>query len=239
MIENVQSLSEEQYALERRKGLGASDASVFLDLMTKFKKDTAGLIQEKCRTYITEEEKEIGMKESVRKGHDLEDLILTKAAKLLGIEKPLKPKHMYQITDAPYLTVNFDGVSFIEDGGYYIPVESKFVTPYGDKYYNRSCAVLREFPDGKQRPVHSATYDPKDHVDMITAKAATVGIPPYYYPQVTQQILALNAPYGYLVALHDKGWELCVYKVMRDEDTIKHLKIKGFQTMEKIKRAKQ
>jgi predicted phage-related endonuclease len=235
---NIQSVSNEEYALIRRGGLGATDTSVMLGLMTKFGKDIPGLITEKLRTELSEEEKKISMLESVRKGRDLEDLILTKFAGLHNCEKPMKPAHMYKISKFPYLTVNFDGV--FSENEHYVPVECKFVTPYGERNYNRNNAYEREFPEIKMKTKDAPTSYIKDDVkSMCEYRAAKVGIPAYYYAQVQHQLLALDSPYGYLAALHDKHWELVIYKIMRDDEVIDKIKIVGYQTHEKILKNKK
>ena len=233
LIEDVAALSDEDYALARRQGLGASDSSVLLGC-NPYKK-IEQLIIEKRSKHITDEERAIKTKEAVRKGFDLEPLILSKYAKLMETDEPTKPKAMYQINDAPYLTINFDGVGkVLNDYGdveYLIPVECKFVTIYGDKYYNRKHAFKREFGEStlcrKCRPY-------TDTFDRIKAKAEQIGIPPYYYTQVQQQIHGLNAPFGYLCALHDKGWETVVYMVPRDEECISAIKIYGAKAWQQI-----
>ena len=227
LIENVQALEEDEYALARRKGLGASDSSILLGVNPY--KDINKLIIEKRSTVITSEERAIKNKEAVRKGYDLEPLILQKFNTLSGKGIPSKPQSMYQITDAPYLTINFDGV--IMENGLLIPTEAKFVTPYGDKYYNRKNALLRENGECK---IHKCTTLFSNITDRIKAKAEAVGIPPYYYTQVQQQIYSLNAPYGYLVALHDKGWECVVYYIPRDEECISEIKIQGFKAWQQV-----
>ena len=241
-FENIQSVPEEEYAMIRRNGLGASDSSVMLGLMTKFNKNTQGLIEEKLRTFITDEEKEIGKKDSVRMGKDLEDLNLQKFGKLHGYEKPVKPQHMYSVNDFEYLTVNFDGV--LLEKGVYIPVECKFVTTYGDKGYNRDFSFEREFQTLQSERWESRVNNPLVQPrigglgvsDLCRVRADFYGIPSYYYSQLQQQMLALDSPYGYLSALHQKGWELVVYKVPRDEKVIAAIKIEGYKVWEQIKR---
>lgn len=202
--------------------------------MAIFNKDTDGLILEKCSTGISDEEKEIGMKDSVRKGKDLEDLILDKFAKVHKCEKPIKPQHMYQITSAPFLTVNFDGV--MREDGYLIPVECKFVTTYGNKHYNPLYAYEREY--GETVPPPPAMYIHNSALDACQVISATRGIPAYYFAQLQQQMLALEAPYGYLTALHDKGWELCIYKVMRNEMVQTEIIKLGYKAWTKIEAIK-
>ena len=229
LVENISDLSDEEYALARRKGLGASDSSILLGV-NPYKKQS-DLIMQKRSKVITEEEREIKMKDAVRKGFDLEPLILQKYVALTGDIEPIKPTSMYQIADTPCLTINFDGVGHTDNN--LIPIECKFVTTYGDKYYNRNNAFKREFGEcALQRQCRAYT----DKVDRIKAKADACGIPPYYYTQVQQQIYGLDAPFGYLVALHDKGWETVLYFIPRDEECINQIKIAGAKTWMKIDR---
>lgn len=232
LVNDVDILSDDEYALIRRQGLGASDSSVILGCNPY--KQVDQLIIEKRSKEITDEERAIKQKEAVRKGFDLEPLILSKFSKLMDTELPLKPKAMYQINDTPYLTINFDGVLYInptESIHELIPVECKFVTIYGDKYYNRKHAFKREFGDCL---IHRNTRPYLDILDRIKAKAELVGIPPYYYTQVQQQIYGLNSSYGYLAALHDKGWELVVYLVPRDDECITAIKTYGAKVWQQI-----
>ena len=231
MVENVQALSDDEYALARRKGLGASDSSILLGVNPY--KQKSDLIVEKRSTIITEEERAIKMKDAVRKGFDLEPLILQKYVKLTGDVEPIKPTAMYQITNTPCLTINFDGVTFTKDTDdpYLIPVECKFVTTYGDKYYNKEHALKREFGECSLVKTCRAYTDA---VDRIKAKAEQIGIPPYYYTQVQQQMYGLGSPFGYLCALHDKGWETVLYFIPRDEDCIRDIIISGVKLWTKI-----
>ena len=227
LVEDVSALSDEDYALARRQGLGASDSSILLGVNPYKKK--SDLIIEKRSKIITDEERAIKMKDAVRKGFDLEPLILQKYVKLTGKVEPIKPTSMYKINMTPCLTINFDGVSYVDEQ--LIPVEAKFVTTYGDKYYNRNNAFMRELGEcSLQRTCRAYT----DSVDRIIAKAEACGIPPYYYTQVQQQIYGLGSPFGYLCALHDKGWETVVYFIPRDEECIRDIIISGTKTWIKV-----
>lgn len=227
LIENIADLSDDEYALARRKGFGASDSSVLLGVNPY--KQKHDLIVEKRSTIITEAERAIKMKDAVRKGFDLEPLILQKYVKLTGKPEPIKPTAMYQIKETPCLTINFDGVGYVDD--YLIPVEAKFVTTYGDKYYNREHAFMREFGECS---LHRNCRAYTDSIDRIKAKAEACGIPPYYYTQVQQQMYGLGSPFGYLVALHDKGWETVVYFIPRDEECIRNIIISSTKTWIKV-----
>lgn len=230
VVPDILSLPDEEYALLRRQGLGASDASVYLGLQSKWK-TKANLIAEKQRTELTDEERAIGQKEVVRKGKDLEPLILNKAASMLGAAVT-KPTAMFKIKEYPYLTINFDGVMDTVDGP--IPVEAKFVSQYGDKYYNREHAYMREF--GKLNPDNTLHKFPIQFIEYCEEQAQIIGIPAYYYAQVQQQMLGLGSSYGYLSALHDKGWELCIYRVPRDETVIRQIIMQGYSTWNLIQK---
>lgn len=234
LIEDIQALTDDDYALARRASLGASDSSIILGVNPY--KNKNDLIVEKRSKRITDAEREIKLKDAVRKGFDLEPLILQKYAKLMECDEPTKPIAMYQIKDTPCLTINFDGVQLLTDdtkGDYLIPVEAKFVTTYGDKYYKRDNAYKREIGDCA---LHRNCRAYTDKQDRIKAKAEAVGIPPYYYTQVQQQMYGLGAPFAYLVALHDKGWETVVYFIPRDEDCIHDIIIEGTKTWMRIQK---
>ncbi len=237
LVPNVSALSEDEYALARRQGLGASDASVFLGLQSKWR-TTDDLIIEKSSKDITDAERAVGKKDVVRKGRDLEPLNMAKFTALTGI-KLHKPEHMYAIKDSEYLTVNYDGVAEIKQ--LLIPVECKFVSIYGDKYYTRAHACVRESMD-TGRSALPAIIPPvvqyNSNIEIhCTAQADLYGIPPYYYAQLQQQMLGLQAPYGYLSALHDKGWELCVYgPIPFDPVVAQTIKVEGFKVWQRILR---
>ena len=235
LVENIQAISDDEYALERRKGLGASDSSVILGLNPY--KTREDLIIEKRSPTISDTERAIKTKDAVRKGFDLEPIILQKFGKLMECDTPIKPPSMYQITATPCLTINFDGIHIMytdeQTVDYLIPVEAKFVTTYGDKYYNREHAFKREIGDCI---LHKNCRAYGDSIDRIKAKSEAVGIPPYYYTQVQQQMYGLGSPFGYLVALHDKGWETVVYFVPRDEECIRNIIVAGTKTWIKVQR---
>ena len=108
----------------RRMGFGGSDSSIVLGV-NPFTEQSE-LINQKLSVVVTDAERAVGEKESVRKGADLEPLILQKFEQWSGFET-YKPDAMYQLTKHPQLTVNFDGI--IELQKLYIPVEAKYVSP--------------------------------------------------------------------------------------------------------------
>lgn len=222
-VENVQALPNEEYALARKDGFGASDASVLLGV--NLYKDLDVLLREKRNKFLTDEEKAVGDKPAVRKGRDLEEIILKKAEKALGI--PLeKPKDMYRFKEHPALTINFDGVGVID--GIKIPVEAKLVTKWGEKYYNKD--ISPHIANLINMTTRHATIE--GHIKFM---ADQFGIPAYYYAQVQQEIAALDAPYGYLAAMFDDSWTLKLYKIMRDDFVISKIYVIAEDLFPKIK----
>lgn len=219
VIEDVQSMSHEDYAIARKDGFGASDSSVLLGV--NLYKKMEDLIKEKKFKFITEEEEEVGKKPIVRKGYDLEPLILDKAEELLGT-KLYKPKNMYGFKKCKGLNVNYDGVCLIDDK--LIPVEAKLVSKYGEKYYIPSEKIKNTIKFINMRIENGSLQD------HIKAKAQAFGIPAYYYTQVQQEIAGLDAPYGYLVAQFDESWQTHLYLIKRDDYVITKL----FETAERF-----
>lgn len=203
-VEHIDQVSEEEYAMLRKESFGGSDSSILCGV--NLYKTLNQLIKEKNCKYITDEEKEVGNKAIVRKGKDLEPIILDKAAQELGIEIN-KPTAMFEFKEAPILTLNYDGVA--EENQVLIPIEAKLVSKYGEKYYNKD----KTLEENKE-------VDMKIEGDSLEAhikrKALRIGIPAYYYTQVQQEIMGLNAPYGYLAVLFDDSWTFKLYLVKAD-----------------------
>ncbi len=139
-VKNIDQVSKEEFTQLRRIGFGGSDSSVLVGV-NPFS-SIPELIQSKVRTELSEEEKAIGQLASVRKGNDLEPLIISKATEILETEV-FKPPHMYRFKEYPYLTMNFDGVTDI-DGKQYVPVEIKVCTYKGEKHYNKFKSIFDE-----------------------------------------------------------------------------------------------
>lgn len=203
-VEHIDQVSEEEYAMLRKESFGGSDSSILCGV--NLYKTLNQLIKEKNCKYITDEEKEVGNKAIVRKGKDLEPIILDKAAQELGI-KINKPTAMFEFKEEPILTLNYDGVA--EENQVLIPIEAKLVSKYGEKYYNKD----KTLEENKE-------VDMKIEGDSLEAhikrKALRIGIPAYYYTQVQQEIMGLNAPYGYLAVLFDDSWTFKLYLVKAD-----------------------
>ena len=225
-IANIDQYPNEQYALLRKNGLGTSDSSIVLGVNPYTSK--SDLIAEKCRNYLTEEELEVGTKSAVRKGRELEPLIIHKHSQVMG-RRIIKPTDMYRHKDYPFIKFNFDGVIdklYNEDGTYqYIPDEIKVVTIYGMKHYQPKKATFSEFAGWELLPPH---YEKEDV--GIEQKAAMYGIPPYYYTQLQQQIFGLNAPYGFLTVMFEKDWQIHSWFVWRDQKVINQLIMEDAKT---------
>lgn len=224
-IANIDQYPNEQYALLRKQGLGTSDSSGVLGVNPYTTRNE--LIAEKARNYLTEEEKAVGDLTAVKKGRDLEPLIIEKSERILQYDIT-KPIDMYRHVEYPWIKFNFDGV--LNDVAQYIPVEIKVVTAKGEKHYNRNLALFDE-------RVGAWNVQPLDHSqsnNSIETKAGQYGIPPYYYTQLQQQIMGLDAPYGYLSVLFDNSWDVVVFFVWRDEKVINALITEGYKTWDAV-----
>lgn len=226
----IDQLPNEEYALLRKNGFGCSDSSILTNVNPyKTKED---LIAEKCRTYLTDEEKAIGEQSAVKKGRDLEPFIIQKYSQMIQ-KRIIKPTDMYRHKTFPFLTVNFDGVMIIPDESnnpIYIPDEIKVCTVYGAKHYDRTKAFFRETCGYRNiEDTHLA-----DMNASIIEKAARYGIPPYYYTQLQMEMFHLDAPYGYLTVLFEKEWEICTWMVWKDEKTQHEVIIEGMKAWDKV-----
>ena len=225
-IANIDQYPNEQYALLRKNGLGTSDSSIVLGVNPYTSKND--LINEKCRNYLTDEELEVGTKSAVRKGRELEPLIIHKHSQIME-RRIIKPTDMYRHKDYPFIKFNFDGVIdklYNKDGTYqYIPDEIKVVTIYGMKHYQPKKATFSEFAGWELLPPH---YE-NENVS-IEQKAAMYGIPPYYYTQLQQQIFGLNAPYGFLTVMFEKDWRIHSWFIWRDQKVINQLIMEDAKT---------
>ena len=233
-VENIDSVSKEEFTKLRRQGFGGSDSSVLVGV-NPFS-TISDLIKSKTRTELSEEEKAIGKLSAVRKGNDLEPLIISKATEILDTTV-FKPPHMYRFKDYPYLTMNFDGVTDI-DGKQYVPVEIKVCTYKGEKHYNKFKAVYDEsLPEGHQAALEQP--DISEANMSIEERAAHYGIPPYYFTQLQQEMMALDAPFGFIAVLFESDWYVRIFKAWRDPKTQNAIIIQGYKTWQKVEAAKQ
>lgn len=233
-VRNIDQVSKEEFTQLRRQGFGGSDSSVLVSV-NPFS-NISELIQSKLRTELSAEEKAIGQLASVRKGNDLEPLIVTKTSEILKTTV-FKPPHMYRFKDFPYLTMNFDGVTDI-DGKQYVPVEIKVCTYKGEKHYNKFKAIFDESKPEGQQAAPEQTDISNDNMS-IEERAAHYGIPAYYFTQVQQEMMALDAPFGFLAVLFESDWYVRIFKIYKDPKTQNAIIVQGYKTWQKIEQIKK
>lgn len=233
-VRDIDKVSKEEFTQLRRIGFGGSDSSVLVGV-NPFS-TISDLIQSKVRTELSEEEKAIGQLAAVRKGNDLEPLIISKATEILKTTV-FKPPHMYRFIDYPYLTMNFDGVADLE-GKQYVPVEIKVCTYKGEKHYNKFKAIFDESkPEEQQAQLEQEDISTANM--SIEERAAHYGIPPYYFTQVQQEMMALDAPFGFLAVLFESDWYVRIFKIYKDPKTQNALIIQGYKTWQKVEAIKK
>lgn len=223
------TLGNEAFAKARKIGFGASDSSILLGVNPFDKKGIAGLIEAKRNKEQSAEEARIGQLVNVRKGTDLEDLILEKTSKILQFPTE-KPPHMYRIKGT-HLTINYDGIAEV-GANMKVPVEVKFVSIYGRKYYHWD--KFKTNPEDKLKLYDLSKLGSEANSIYLTKRAAEAGIPVYYYTQIQQQMMGLNAPFAYLCIVDDKNWEYGYFIVMADENVWKELETISNVVGEKI-----
>ena len=135
-IQNITQLSPTEFTLARKAAFGGSDTGV-LTGVNPYQTLTELLTQKNNKT-ITDEELAIGKLPAVRKGRDVEPIILQKAASVLKSEIE-KPDDMYEFVEFPYLRINYDGVTSDK-----IPVEAKVITKQGERHYDFAKAIYKE-----------------------------------------------------------------------------------------------
>lgn len=203
-VDELLEKNDEQYALIRHVGFGASDSSKLLDINPYNTLDE--LLKEKRNLKPVDDV--VKYKATVRKGKELEDFIMNKVSKILGIEI-YKPAIMYGYKDTR-LTVNFDGVSPIDT--YLIPVEIKLCSPYGRKYYDFRHAITEDI----KNPNFKVSLDELKLIGTRSVDAC--GYPNYYYSQLQQQMLFLDAPFGILGVLDDQNWTIELFLTYPDKE---------------------
>jgi hypothetical protein len=218
---DTNGMSKEEFTLSRKNTFGGSDSSVLLGV--NLYKKIPELISEKQNKIITDEEMRVGELPIVKKGSDLEPFILKKAEEMLRnlqyeIEELYKPSMSFRFKDFPYLSINYDGI--LLQGETLIPVEAKLVSKYGEKYYKKEIDI------SAQMNIHT-DKESEDITTHCKLKANKIGIPPYYYTQVQQEIFGLKADYGFLIAWFDDSWTGKLYYIKRDDFVIRQLILRG------------
>lgn len=229
-VPNMDALGPDEFTLTRREGFGGSDSSVLLGVNPYT--TLSELIKQKASRELLPEEKAIKNNVAVMKGNDLEPLVVAKWSRIFQ-RKIMKPVPMYVFKEYPYLKMNFDGVSGSPEQ--YFPVEIKIVTKSGERHYNPSKAMFIERVGF--RPMPDTEF--ANTVNSIVTKAAHYGIPQYYYTQVQQEMMALNAPYGFLCSLWESTWTVYCYFIPRDETVQNQIIIQGYKAWEQVEALRQ
>lgn len=213
-IEHIDQYSPEDFTRARRNGLGGSDSSILVGLNPYDNGTIEALVESKVRTTISQEEKEIGENRNVQAGSDLEPVIIARFNQYFPQYRIFKPQHMYRFIDVPYLTMNFDGAGYnVEnDLSRYMPIEIKFVSVYGRENYDFTRAWWTEW--GGFTNIGDLSQQNADY----KTRADFIGIPPYYYSQLNQEMAALNAPQGLLAVLDETTWKMAVFRSRFDAE---------------------
>lgn len=238
VCEDTSILTPEEFTMSRRNGLGASDASIYLGLQAKWR-NTEDLIQNKLSTEYTEEEQAVSNKIAVRMGHVMEPFTLTLFSEATQIPV-IKPKQAFALKEIPYMTINYDGVGI--DNNIVLPVEAKYVTFYGDRFYTWERGATYSDKEKTEMPLtYNVNALTKESIVAHCEEAAKMyGPPPYYYAQVQQQLLGLPAaPYAYLVAFRGKTNAITYFCIPRDSWLQNQIKIEGYKVWTKIERQRR
>ncbi len=213
---NLLNYKNDDYAMIRHIGFGASEASILIGInpYTTLEK----LREDKITLAI---DPSISKKDVVRKGKDLEDVFMTKASNHFSIDI-YKPQLMYRLNNDSRLTVNFDGVTTINTQ--FIPVEIKMCSIYGRKHYDFNRSLTEDINEE-----HWKTDINDFIVNYMTDSLDTCGFPPYYYAQLQQQMLFLKAPYGILAVMDDKEWIMHYFVTKRNDNMIADIQLKAIK----------
>lgn len=248
-VKNASSLPAEEFAKIRRNGFGGSDSSILLGV-NPFK-TLRELIIQKASKEISAEEKAVGQLAAVRKGNDLEPLIITKSAEALDC-KILKPDDMYRFKDFPYLTMNFDGVAQLPKGHKYskyanhhgyVPDEIKVATIKGQSHYNPAVSIYSEarlfYGVEPWQPELLPLNEEQLKAWSVEKKAQYYGVPQYYYTQIQQEMMALDAEAGFISALFEVDWQLHIWLIYKDPVVWNALKVEGFKADVEVAKLKE
>jgi len=242
VLENASTAPKEVFRKYRFDAFGASDSAVLLGVAFSTNTIPMKTVNELIEEKVTEfDDVSIGEKASVRKGTELEELLISKFAKRMGTVV-IKPNDMFG-KDKLFHT-NFDGivlevVNINKEINYYqpIPLEIKLCTMFGRKNYDWMLGVS-EFSDNQhmvpERVPPIQNFPHTNIQEHITYNAKMYGVPTYYYTQIQQQMYFAQAPHGYIGVMDDANWTIYLFKVMRDERTIRELCYQGTQAYNKL-----
>jgi len=110
--------------------------------------------------------------------------------------------------------------SFVGRHHGYAPVEIKVATMLGQKHYNPVKAIYNEarmlmgIDPCQEAPKPLALSELQTM--SVEEKAAYFGIPVYYYPQVQQEMMAVDANGGFLAVMFETEWQIYIFYVQKD-----------------------
>lgn len=185
--------NDEDWLELRKRGIGGSDIGAILGLNTH--SSPLKVYRQKVEDY----KEDLSDNVFVKKGKELEDLILTNYVKpyfgKMGYTVG-KPKFMIINTKQPCFRANVDGIAFKKGEDYRnnIIVEIKWVSEWAEVNW----------------------YKPEYN-----------GVPPSYYAQVQLYMAVTGARSAIICALFDKNWEMNYFVIPRDEMFIMEMVKKG------------
>lgn len=223
----IDETTPEEFVMHRRDGLGASDIPIVLGANPY--QTAQELFETKLAPHVTQKELEISEKPAVRKGRELENLIVKRLKEYFN-QSVWKPRHQFRIKEYPFLKINYDGVT----GNYeqYIPIEIKVITYFGEKNYDFNKAYFVQDKGFRTPPENVPTEELP-----IAAKAEHSGIPPMYYVQLQLQMLGFGANHGYLATLAEKDWLIRIFYIPQDESVQNKIIIHGYKFWQSILKA--
>ena len=185
--------NEDDWLELRRAGIGGSDIGAIIGLnpysspLKVYKQKVEGIREDLSDNVF------------VKKGKELEDLILTNYVKPYFKDKGYevdKPDFMIINSDIPFFRANVDGLAYRFGIPYQdnIIVEIKWVSEYAEVNWNK--------------PVYN-------------------GVPASYYAQVQLYMAVTGIKKAIICALFDKNWEMNYFEIPRDEMFIMELINKG------------
>lgn len=168
-----------------------------------------------------------------------------------------KPKKNEQIDPTEYReeVPNNDNLKYLYDGEqeivypapdfswvgkhhHYAPVEIKVATMTGQKNYNSVKAIYSEARLYRSQNPWVEAPPPLTTDELrtmsVAEKAHYFGIPAYYYPQVQQEMMALEANGGFLAVMFDVDWQMHIFYIQKDPFVQNQIVIEGIKAAKAV-----
>lgn len=185
--------NEDDWLELRTKGIGGSDIGAILGLNPH--SSPLKIYRQKVEGY----KEDMSDNVFIKKGKELEDLILTNYVKPYFAKMGYsvgKPQFMMINSDYPFFRANVDGIAFKK----------------GDDYKNNVIVEIKWVSEWAEVNWYKPEYN---------------GIPSSYYAQVQLYMAVTGARSAILCALFDKNWEMNYFVIPRDEMFIMEMINKG------------